>query len=191
MFYAWRTASDFGNGFLPVARGRGQDSLAQRMSKDYKTFLVAFRADGAWVDLTTYGPGNEGGREVSEGRTPRYIRSRARRLEESGQQEVTQSTPLSSGDEVEPLPEPAPIPDDFQAGDQRQQVVLSVDPVVVKGIFEFLALEEEQRTAAINALSALSVSAAPFSRAVEVMLDDEVDLVVDLASSPQEDSSEG
>lgn len=183
MFYAWKTATDFGNGLLPIARSKSLSFLTQGLAKEHKIFFVAYRLDGAWVDLTTYGPGNEDGREVSEERTTRYVRSRARRLEDFGQDEVKDNTPLRG-----PEPEEVPhyTPGEEEATGKTPQIVLSVDPTVVKAIFEFLALEEEQRSVAINALHALSLSAEPFKRAVEVMLDDAVDLVVEIASAGEE-----
>lgn len=173
MFYAWNTASDFGNGKPAVARGQSQNALTKKMFKEHKAFFSAYQLDGAWVDLTTFGPaGNTEGREVSEDRTKRYIRSRARRMEENGDVEVGNSAPLR--EEI-----PTPEPERFEPEQpQMHQVALSVDPSVVKAIYEFLALEDNQREAAINALTALSVSAEPFKRAVAVMLDDDAELIV-------------
>lgn len=186
MFYAWITASDFGNGLPPVARSSSDDALVKKMSKEGGSFFTAYHLDGAWVDLTTFAPGSIGGREVSEDRTRRYVRSRARRLDENGHREITATTPLRQVEE-----EAVPEPERFEPEQpQLQQVILNVDPSVVKALYEFFALPEEQREAAINALTALSISAEPFKSAVAVMLDDDSELVVGFGGTPQAESQE-
>lgn len=181
MFYAWFTASDFGNGKKPVAKSRTQEALVKKMFADHKAFFTAMMIDGAWVDLTTYGPGsNTEGRMVAEERTKRYIRSRKRRLDENGHDEISPSTPIQN--------ETAPEEPDNKKSD-IQQVVLSVDPTVVKAIYEFLILDVEQREAAINALTALSISAEPFKSAVGVMLEVDSELVVGFGQ-PQDANGE-
>lgn len=200
MFYAWKTASDFSSGKTPAARAKSTSALAKKMVTDQnKRFFTALLLDGVWVDLTTYGPGNEDGREVSEERVIRYVRARRRALEATGAKEVNQSTPMPSieheaPEATPPAPEPTtePIPEPVVQEGQRDQVVLAVDPTVVKALYEFLAMKPEQRELAINALTALSISADPFKSAVAVMLEESSDLVVEIAGpSSQEDSSEG
>ena len=220
MFYAWETALAFQKGERPMARAKSEPAIIEKMASRYKKYFTAFLVDGTWVDLTTYGHGlPPEGRGVSDERTARYIRGRKRALEQAGEDEVNQNTPLIYNEDAgqnEPDSEPVvrrhsesgqeffsvnqapeadlpttseapaevetatpPTPDEHQ---EKQQLFLAVDPAVVKAIFEFLALKEEQRVTAINALSALSISAAPFKQAVEVMLDDSKELVVSLAT---------
>ena len=176
MFYAWKTASDFGNGSPAIDKSTSQDALVKRMFNEHKAFFIAHQIDGAWVDLFTFGPaGNTEGREVSEERTHRYIRSRARRLEEQEQQEISQpNTPPHSDRQAEEIS--LAVSTEDPAG--REQLQLNIDPAVVKAIYEFLALDQENREKAINALTALSVAADPFKSAVQVMLDDSKELVV-------------
>ena len=194
MFYAWKTASDFGNGLPAVDKSTSEDALIKRMFTRHKAFFIAYRLDGAWVDLSTFGPGgNTEGREVSEDRTNRYIRSRARRLEENGQQEVNQNDDLlySDGRSPERTTSEVPTPE-VAIGETagREQFQLNIDPAVVKALYEFLALDQETREKAINALTALSVTADPFKSAVQVMLDDTKELTVGFAvPAPEEDPS--
>lgn len=204
MFYAWKTASDFGNGLPAVDKSTSEDALVKRMFTRHKAFFVAYRLDGAWVDLSTFGPGgNTEGREVSEDRTNRYIRSRARRLEGNGQQEINQNDDLlySNSRSPERTTSEVPTPNESAPGVSapevaigetagREQFQLNIDPAVVKALYEFLALDQETREKAINALTALSVTAEPFKSAVQVMLDDTKELTVGFAvPAPEEGPS--
>lgn len=196
MFYAWPTAVEFSNGSMPISRAKRDVTLVKKMhGEGYKRFFLALQIDGTWVDLTTYGPGNEEGRRVSEEREQRYLRGRNRALEAIGSEEVNQSTPMPATEPeaspAAPEPTPEPIPEPVIQEGQRNQVLLAVDPTVVKALYEFLALEPEQREVAINALSALSISADPFKSAVAVMLEDGTDLVVEISSGAQEGTNEG
>ena len=206
MFYAWKTASDFSSGGMPEARAKSTSALAKKMVTDQnKRFFTALLLDGAWVDLTTYGPGNEDGREVSEERVIRYVRARRRALEATGTDEVNQSTPMPSieheahslvNQESEPqvISMPVAEPDNslqsaYQPAQeqqpQREQVNLAINPAQVKAIYEFLAMDEKQRETAMNALSALSMSADAFKSAIAIMLEPDVDLIVSI-SEPDE-----
>lgn len=195
MFYAWPTAVEFSNGSMPINRAQKADTLVKKMRKEgYKRFFLALQIDGTWVDLTTYSPGNEEGRPVSEEREQRYLRGRNRALTSFGGEEVNQNTSMPSTEHEAPEatpPAPEPIPEPVVQEGQRDQVVLAVDPTVVKALYEFLAMEPEQRELAINALTALSISADPFKTAVGIMLEEGSDLVVEIAGpSNQEDSNE-
>lgn len=204
MFYAWKTASDFSSGGMPEARAKSTSALAKRMVTDQnKRFFTALLIDGTWVDLTTYGPGNEDGREVSGERVTRYVRARRRALEATGADEVNQNTSLPSTEREEPkaspvtpepTPEPVAEPDNslqsaYQPAQeqqpQREQVNLAINPAQVKAIYEFLAMDEKQREAAMNALSALSMSADAFKSAIAIMLEPDIDLIVSI-SEPDE-----
>ena len=206
MFYAWKTASDFSSGGMPEARAKSTSALAKKMVTDQnKRFFTALLLDGTWVDLTTYGPGNEDGREVSEDRVTRYVRARRRALEATGADEVNQNTPMPSVEHEAPSPEsqtdapqvtstPVAEPDNslqsaYQPAQeqqtQREQVNLAINPAQVKAIYEFLAMDEKQREAAMNALSALSMSADAFKSAIAIMLEPDVDLIVSI-SEPDE-----
>lgn len=189
MFYAWKTSSDFGNGLPPVAKSRSQDALVKKMFAEHKSFFVGYMIDSAWADLITFGPGgNTEGREVSEDRTKRYLRGRKRKLEENGIQEITSATPLREEPSASES-ESALSPNYQQAqpqAEQRQKVALAISPVQVKAIYQFLALDEEQRGAAIDALSALSMSADAFKSAVGVMLEPNLDLVVSISEPDEE-----
>lgn len=157
--------------------------MVKKVSGELKSFFTACQMDGAWVDLVTFGPSTYDGKEISEDRAPRYIRSRARRIEEQGTKEVSRDTPLREEAPATPVPNQAGEGEEVS---QKPQVVLSINPSVVKSIFEFLAMEEEDRQKAVLALHALSMSSGPFKQAVEVMLDDAVELVVDIAEGPAE-----
>ena len=206
MFYAWKTASDFSSGKMPAARAKSTSALAKKMVTDQnKRFFTALLIDGTWVDLTTYGPGNEDGREVSEERVIRYVRARRRALEATGVKEVNQNTPMPSTEHEAPssesqtdAPQSISIPvaesdNSLQSAyqpvqeqqTQREQVNLAINPAQVKAIYEFLAMDEKQREAAMNALSALSMSADAFKSAIAIMLEPDVDLIVSL-SEPDE-----
>ena len=200
MYYAWKTASEFSSGALPSARAKTPETLSKKMvTGQNKRFFTALLLDGAWVDLTTYGPGNEDGREVSEERVTRYVRARRRALEATGADEVNQNTPMPSIEREEPeaspvTPEPVAEPDNslqsaYQPAQeqqpQREQVNLAINPAQVKAIYEFLAMDEKQREAAMNALSALSMSADAFKSAIAIMLEPNVDLIVSI-SEPDE-----
>ena len=200
MYYAWKTASEFSSGALPSARAKTPETLSKKMvTGQNKRFFTALLLDGAWVDLTTYGPGNEDGREVSEERVIRYVRARKRALEATGADEVNQNTPMPSIEREEPeaspvTPEPVAEPDNslqsaYQPAQeqqpQREQVNLAINPAQVKAIYEFLAMDEKQREAAMNALSALSMSADAFKSAIAIMLEPNVDLIVSI-SEPDE-----
>lgn len=183
MFYAWHTAAGFSTGADPIETARDLTNLKKKVSqRGLKKF---FSAQGQWLnedwyELAVHGPRTpEEGRLVSEERSARYLRERKRFLER------LDGDGASAKPEEVPTPEIPPTPEG-QTG--REQIVLSVDPTVVKSIFEFLALEEEHRQAAIRALAALSVSASPFKQAVEIMLDANLELVIELATAaPQED----
>lgn len=214
MFYAWKTASDFSSGGMPEARAKSTSALAKRMVTDQnKRFFTALLLDGTWVDLTTYGPGNEDGREVSEERVARYVRARRRALEATGVKEVNQNTsmpsteheapeapsPESQADATQHISMPVAEPDNslqsaYQPAQeqqtQREQVNLAINPAQVKAIYEFLAMDEKQREAAMNALSALSMSADAFKSAIAIMLEPDVDLIVSLSES-QGENDEG
>lgn len=202
MYYAWNTAADFATGARPLTRGTTEESVSQKMRRhNHRSFLTAFRVDGAWVDLTVYdSAAKRDGRLVSEERSHRYIRSRARKLAEQRIREVRQedtflySDGQTAGDQNEgsvpeptfpapeqrePDPEPQPLPPSEEV--VRDKILLSVDPVVVKALFEFIALDKETREIAINALAALSISSDPFKSAIEVMLDDTKELTVGLS----------
>ena len=206
MYYAWKTASEFSSGALPSARAKTPETLSMKMVTDQnKRFFTALLLDGAWVDLTTYGPGNEDGREVSEERVIRYVRARKRALEATGADEVNQNTPMPSTEHEAPSPEsqtdatqpismPVAEPDNslqsaYQPAQeqqpQREQVNLAINPAQVKAIYEFLAMDEKQRETAMNALSALSMSADAFKSAIAIMLEPDVDLIVSI-SEPDE-----
>lgn len=198
MYYAWKTASEFSSGALPSARAKTPETLSKKMvTGQNKRFFTALLLDGAWVDLTTYGPGNEDGREVSEERVIRYVRARKRALESTGADEVNQNTPMPSIEREEPeaspvTPEPVAEPDNslqsaYQPAQeqQREQVNLAINPAQVKAIYEFLAMDEKQRETAMNALSALSMSADAFKSAIAIMLEPNVDLIVSI-SEPDE-----
>lgn len=196
MYYAWKTASEFSSGALPSARAKTPENLSKKMVTDQnKRFFTALLLDGAWVDLTTYGPGNEDGREVSEERVIRYVRARKRALEATGTDEVNQSTPMPSVEHESPsLVNQESEPDnslqsayqpDQEQQPQREQVNLAINPAQVKAIYEFLAMDEKQREAAMNALSALSMSADAFKSAIAIMLEPDVDLIVSI-SEPDE-----
>ena len=201
MYYAWPTAVDFSQGARPVVRGHEEDDVLRKMQGRYKKFFTALQVDGTWVDLTVHGQGlPEGGRPVSEGRVSRYVRGRQRALQEKYLNEVDENTPLLYSDAVSPekitspevIPTPDPEPEAVapnvptpQEEEARETVLLSVDPVVAKGIVEFLALDKEQREAAINALSALSVSAEVFLQATNVALQDNTDLMVNIGGEDQ------
>ena len=198
MYYAWKTASEFSSGALPSARAKTPETLSKKMvTGQNRRFFTALLLDGAWVDLTTYGPGNEDGREVSEERVIRYVRARKRALEATGADEVNQNTPMPSIEREEPeaspvTPEPVAEPDNslqsaYQPAQeqQREQVNLAINPAQVKAIYEFLAMDEKQREAAMNALSALSMSADAFKSAIAIMLEPNVDLIVSI-SEPDE-----
>lgn len=106
MYYAWKTATGFSSGEMPSARAKTPETLSKKMVTDQnKRFFTALLLDGAWVDLTTYGPGNEDGREVSEERVIRYVRARKRALEATGADEVNQNTPMPSTEHEAPSPE--------------------------------------------------------------------------------------
>lgn len=211
MYYAWPTAASFSNGDTPIARAQSTSALAKKMVTDQnKRFFTALLLDGAWVDLTTYGPGNEDGREVSEDRVIRYVRARRRALEATGADEVNQNTPMpsikheapsseSQADAPQPISMPVAEPDNslqsaYQPAQeqqpQREQVNLAINPAQVKAIYEFLAMGEAQREVAMNALSALSMSADAFKSAVAIMLEPDVDLIVSI-SEPQGENNEG
>ena len=203
MYYAWPTAVDFSQGARPVVRGEEEEDVLRKMQGRYKKFFTALQVDGTWVDLTVHGQGlPEGGRPVSEGRVSRYVRGRQRSLQENHLNEVDENTSLLYSDAVNPdvlsareVPATPPVsetddvapntpaPQDDQQ--TRETILLSVDPVVAKGIVEFLALEKEQREAAINALSALSVSAEVFLQATNVALQDNTDLMVNIGGEDQ------
>lgn len=198
MYYAWPTAASFSNGDTPTARAQSTSALVKKVAAEgHKRAFVALLLDGAWVDLTTYGPGNEDGREVSEERTARYIRARSRALEATGADEVNQSTPMpSKGYEAEQhaasvsnTDGPA-LESNYQPAlsqqPQREQVNLAINPAQVKAIYEFLAMGEAQREAAMNALSALSMSADAFKSAVAIMLEPDVDLIVSISEAEQQ-----
>lgn len=206
MYYAWKTATDFSSGRMPSARAKTPEALSKKMVTDQnKRFFTALLLDGAWVDLTTYGPGNEDGREVSEERVIRYVRARRRALEATGVKEVNQNTPMpsieheapsseSQADAPQPTSVPVAEPDNslqsaYQPAQeqqpQREQVNLAINPAQVKAIYEFLAMDEKQREAAMNALSALSMSADAFKSAIAIMLEPNVDLIVSI-SEPDE-----
>lgn len=198
MYYAWKTASEFSSGALPSARAKTPETLSKKMvTGQNRRFFTALLLDGAWVDLTTYGPGNEDGREVSEERVIRYVRARKRALEATGADEVNQNTPMPSIEHEEPeaspvTPEPVAEPDNslqsaYQPAQeqQREQVNLAINPAQVKAIYEFLAMDEKQRETAMNALSALSMSADAFKSAIAIMLEPNVDLIVSI-SEPDE-----
>lgn len=198
MYYAWKTASEFSSGALPSARAKTPETLSKKMvTGQNRRFFTALLLDGAWVDLTTYGPGNEDGREVSEERVIRYVRARKRALEATGADEVNQNTPMPSIEREEPeaspvTPEPVAEPDNslqsaYQPAQeqQREQVNLAINPAQVKAIYEFLAMDEKQRETAMNALSALSMSADAFKSAIAIMLEPNVDLIVSI-SEPDE-----
>lgn len=187
MFYAWATTVEFSNADASSARGRSLESVMKKMADyGYKRFFTAHQLDGAWVDLTTHGPGlDPEGRPVSEERERRYLRGRKRALDAHGMDEITQATPMPDVAESTPAEELAPNYQQAQ-GEQRQQVALGINPVQVKAIFQFLALEKEQREAAIEALAALSVSAEAFKSAVGVMLEPNLDLVVSINDAGDE-----
>ena len=196
MYYAWKTASEFSSGALPSARAKTPETLSKKMvTGQNKRFFTALLLDGAWVDLTTYGPGNEDGREVSEERVIRYVRARKRALEATGADEVNQNTPMPSIERESPsLVNQESEPDNslqsaYQPAQeqqpQREQVNLAINPAQVKAIYEFLAMDEKQREAAMNALSALSMSADAFKSAIAIMLEPNVDLIVSI-SEPDE-----
>ena len=183
MFYAWITASDFSNGYPPIARSSEHNTLHAKVAGEHKRFFTAFHVDGTWVDLWTYGPPSTTfGKEVSEARSGRYVRARARKLEEEGKEEVSNRLPLPGDEEgeLEPAPE-FPALDD-EAG--KEQFNLAISPEVVSAIYQFLALDEEVRTIATNALTALSVSSEPFKSAIEIMLDDSKELTVGFPPAP-------
>src|SRR5690606_11194915 len=153
-------------------------SLAGKMTKQGRSrFFIALLIDGVWVDLTTYGPGDNQGREVSEDRTVRYTRARKRALDTTGTSEVSNNTPMdvvereAASAEVPQANQPdSLIESNYQTAQQeRSQVVLAVNPAQVKALCQFQAMEEEQREAAIGALSALAMSADAFKSAVGVM----------------------
>lgn len=206
MYYAWKTATEFSSGALPSARAKTPENLSKKMVTDQnKRFFTALLIDGTWVDLTTYGPGNEDGREVSEERVARYVRARRRALEATGADEVNQNTPMPSIEHEAPSSESQtdaprlisvpvdesdnPLQSAYQPVQeqqtQREQVNLAINPAQVKAIYEFLAMDEKQREAAMNALSALSMSADAFKSAIAIMLEPNVDLIVSI-SEPDE-----
>lgn len=207
MFYAWSAATDFAVGFPPYARSTSHDALVRKMrEKNHRSFFTAHQLDGTWVDLTVFDSSKkkEGGL-VSDERTNRYVRSRARRLEEQGQREVNQYDELlyadgrSLGEASQQVSNPEPPAPEEPSGENpyyeeepagREQFQLNIDPAVVKALYEFLALDQETREKAINALTALSVTAEPFKSAVQVMLDDTKELTVGFAvPAPEEDPS--
>lgn len=198
MFYAWKSATDFAVGETPLSKSQSHPALIHRMrDNNHRTFMTATRLDGAWVDLTVFDNSTKrDGALVSDERTTRYIRSRARRLDENGREEIGHNTPLpydSKQEDVEP-PAPPATEGPSASGEQvgKEQFQLNVDPVVVQAIYEFITLDKETRNIAINALAALSVSAESFEIAVRIMLDDTKELLVDFPSpAPKEDPQEG
>lgn len=204
MLYAWISAIDFSKGAMPIARARDYPNLLKKMKEQgYKKFFTAHQIDRTWVDLTTYAPGNEDGRMVSEDRQKRYIRGRNRALEEAGQPEVSQNTsmPAPEQDSIS-VPEDggsvaalSPKYQEAQATPPQsdvQEVALSIHPAHVTAIYKFLdmdqdskkaiigllSMEQEQREAAAGALAALAEASDAFISGIKVMLEPGMKLTV-------------
>lgn len=194
MFYAWNAAADFAVGYLPLAKSQSHNALVDRMRENgRRSFVTAYRLDGTWVDLTLFDNGKKWeGVLVSEERANRYVRSRARRLDERNQAEVGGNTPLLyDNQKAEAPPDPSEGIEQLNESPEKQRFVLNVDARVVRAIFAFLALDEESRNRSIEALQALSVSADAFKIAVGVILEDDQELVVELtepAPAPEQES---
>lgn len=187
MYYAWHTAAGFSTGADPIETSDSFGVLWDKVGK--KGIKKFFSAQGSWLNEDWYDLAvvthNKPVRYVSDERTNRYLGERRRFLERKNAAEpkVHEPEPVETfavsepGESVEVVPE---------AESEKDTYTLNVDPTIVKAIFEFLALDDETRRKAINALAALSVSADPFKSAVEVMLDDTKELKVELSAGPQE-----